>query len=293
MAAALARRLALLLAALCLGTVPAAAQTDTVERFEEILATHGGNQILTYQTIAALGDDGVLLESVAFAPQPGAPPVTVERVLFHSLDFEAWDAGRPPAFLSVDLVGLAPAAGPLQPGGNPLALIGFDSESLDVRLDYRRTGPLTILDPLRITAPGAGIIELRGRLMSLPEDPLFAQPMAFLGAQVDEASIVFTDDGMLARQLAASAAADGRTVDQQVAAVTQGLQAVLVPPGTAAPYGSAAFAALSALLADYQAPAPLTITLAPAQPVPLLNLMGIGNFEAVAALFNLSVTYGG
>ena len=93
--------------------------------------------------------------------------------------------------------------------------------------------------------------------------------------------------------MAASAAADGRTVDQQVAAVTQGLQAVLVPPGTAAPYGSAAFAALSALLADYQAPAPLTITLAPAQPVPLLNLMGIGNFEAVAALFNLSVTYGG
>lgn len=290
----LARRAAaLLLAAFCLGTAPAGAQTATVDRFQEILASHGGADILSYRTIAALGEGGVLLEGVAFTPQPGAAPVTVERVLLHSLDLDAWEAGRPPAYLSVDLVGLAPAAGPLSPGGNPLALIGLDAESLDVRLDYRRTGPLTILDPLRIAAAGAGTVELRGRLMNLPEDPLFTPPMAFLGTQVDEATIVYSDDGMIARQLAASAAADGRTVDQQAAAVTQGLQAVLMPAGTTAPHGAAAFAALSRLLADYQAPAPLTITLAPAQPVPLLNLMGIGNFEAVAELFNLSVTYGG
>ena len=279
--------------AVCAPAAPAFAQTDTVERFEEILQGFNGDDAVQYQGISALGADGVLLDGVAFTAGPGAPPVQIDQVRIYSLDMDGWAEGLPPTYLTVDMVGVNFTGGPDQPGGNPLALLGLDAQTLSVSLDYQRAGSLSAFDPLRFDVPGTGSIEVRGQILNLPDAPIFASPAGLLTAQISELTIVATDDGLLARHLETAAADTGRSVAAEIEALRGALAAMLLGGDSPGPRAESGYSALSALLDDHAAPGPLTIRLQPATPQPIIGLIGIGGFEATADRYGLTLDYGG
>ena len=286
-------------AAIAAAVGPASAQESSpvLDRFLALLETEvvpDGH--IDFAGAEPLGADGVRLSGVELLARPAGVPLRMDELRLYAIDFESLEAGRAPNFENVEMIGVETEGGPLDPDDSPLGRLGFDAARLDIRVIYRRDGPVTEVDPLRITAAGNGTLTVEAQLLDLPDGLIAGWDTGWsgllLGTRVDVLTVVYSDAGLIGRMLANGARMHGLSMDEHLAALDRALIAGLAPDQSAGG-GALVYAALSRLLSDHAAPAPLTVRLAPEQPVPLAAIVGIVDFDAAAARFNLSIDYDG
>ncbi len=191
-------------------------------------------------------------------------------------------SGEAPAEGSLTLQGLSIPANITPDLAQTLGLIEVDPLVLDladaVSFDPARGD--TTIKRLVLTARGLGSVSLSGQLIGVPREPVPAEDaMAAFGRMaIGPFTLTFTNDTLVQRAIAAQARLSGKTpaeIEDQVRLAASFMAAALVPAQADAGAQVAAFMA---------EPKMLTITAAPAAPVPLSSFAGASLNSAQKAL---------
>lgn len=267
----------------------------------EIAAAVAGIAMPAAATVEPLGADGCRFSELRIDLGPGRS-WTVGTLSADGLDFARiyQDRRLEAASLRAKDVQLKDSA--------VTAALGPGPVRLEAALDYRwdaATGEVEVAS-LSLSGPGLGEVALSNRRGNVRADAFafdFAPKfplLALIGAgDLTALSLRFRDDGIVDRLLTTAAwglaEKDPGTNEERKAALQQALQN-RVASMSAGGFPDALVTPLLAFVRDFPAPRPITLTAAPAGPVPMPALLfgedaGGVTPEALFRRLNLTVTY--
>jgi hypothetical protein len=229
--------------------------------------------------IAAAGNGGVRLAtfdlSAASVSAPNGAVLAVDSL-------SETTTGTAPVENTLTLRGLSIPANASPDLAMPLGLIGVDRLvfDLDEALSFDDASGSTIFKRVVLTARGLGKLSLSGTVTGVPHEPMSSDDtLAAIGKiAIGPFAVTFTNDTLVQRAIAAQAKISGKTPQEmtdQLKLAASFMAAGVVPQQPDAGEQVAAF------IAD---PKTLTITAAPAAPIPLATFLGGSLPEAQQAL---------
>jgi hypothetical protein len=236
-------------------------------------------------------DAGMRIEGVTVFLSDPVESVFIDEVRVHDID----PAHDVPDRLDVEIVGLRlPGSQPrLQPLQPYLAEAGYTALVADVRLVYRfdRSRRLLAIDKLEVTADDAGSLNLSARFenVDLPRllknmtDRIYLLT-ALPGVSVAGAELVFADDTLTGRLLAALARRIRQTPREAALAVNEALEERFGP--TNRPQAREALAGLQSFIT---APKTLRLSAVPPAPVSFLQFLWARNPSDFVQLLHIRV----
>lgn len=278
-----------------------AARADGLTRFQELLAAKGRTDMIRFTSGSSLGIGGFTLENVVVTPPPdmvdlGKMPVKpmptrIERIVVEDVDFDSIAKDKPPLFLRARFEGVV-LDGRAAPDGAMLKFLGTDSALLDVSVDYRfdAAKEAFALNRFEVELRGFARVELAVSIEGVTSDVTDDPKENAGGTTLRSASLMITDDGLMARLMRAFATDRGASPDQLAETAAQ---TVIAAMGEGAVARGAAHT-IAAFLRDWQGTkGPLRISLAPGSQITFDDLGAIDKAEDAMKELGLAVTYAG
>lgn len=265
--------------ALSFAIQPAAAQDaadampETAHDFVTMMLGLAPDSLIEYESLEPNGDDGFTMVGVVMTPPGEEESILVNRVEVERVDWAAIMADEEPAFLTAAVTGIdIPAVLFEEEFGD----IGYDfgeRVAAELSIDFERDDESVDLRDFALTIPEVIGLGLSLNAEGVPEAQQLDNPMMAAGsASLSSFSLRLEDLGGLEEIIAASAAEFGMDVEQVVTmAQAQAPMAEMMLQGER---GSQIAASLMAIVEDLPNLAnPVTVSLAPDQPVTLADFM--------------------
>lgn len=223
----------------------------------------------------------------------GAPLLRIGRLRARA----GWDAAMPGVELgSVGVEGLALDL-PAEYGGSWLDGLGFKRVLGGLELATRlvRAEGRLLTDPFALRAEGMArlgfTVDLRGFETPVPGQPVADDPMAMMaGWSLGGFTMRYTEDGLL-RALLAQQAAQERVPERQLRERYAAMVMQMPIPGAGAGKGGAELGRLRAALAAFARDlGSIEVSLRPAKPVPLLELMAASSMPPDELVRRMNIT---
>lgn len=251
----------------------------------------------TYGNATSLGADAFEFTDVVLVPEGPDSKVTIGKMRVENLDLAGVLQGGMPAHARLVLENMLLTPENSDMDGDVWEMLGTNSAMTNLVLDYTMdaaTRGFTLKD-FTIDVQGIGKGTLAFDLSGVGPEAIMAPEAALFQGSLKSASFTFVDETLLARTLAAGMKETGQPEDVVVQIALQELANSLGEMG--AQPGDRFFDAASKLggmLLDAKSPkGPLTISVAPAQPVSFMQLNQLESPGAAADALNLQATYAG
>ena len=274
--------------------VPTADAASAYDRVVELLgASEIAPEAFSYGSVEPLAPDGFVLMDLAVRSAPTDYPLTIDRLEVMQIDLDAIEAGTPPQVIDVRVSGMSVTAGSIPESAAALAALDLERITVDLALSYS-FDPIAgtmVVAPLSLTLQDLANLSVTLSVEGLPEDAdVFAEP-ALASARIRDASIAF-EDRSLVRRVADVAARDrGLATDAFMAAYAEQVAELGRVAGNS-PATVQIVDAVVAFLGDFPNPMPLTVSIRPTAPVPIVSIMGTADLDETAAVSGLEVRYG-
>ena len=284
---------------------PVVAQTETeteaapaigtaYDRVVELLASSEiAPEAFSYASVDPMAPDGFVLTDLAIRSAPTDYPLTIERLEVMQIDLDAIEAGTPPQIIDVRITGMSVTAGSVPQSAAALAALDLEQIRVDLDVSYRfdPTAGTMVLAPLTLTLEGLAHLSVSVAMEGVPEDADVLGGPALAAARIRDASIAFEDRSLVQRVADIAAQDRGMATDTFMAAYAEQVAELGRVAGNSAAATQVVEAVL-AFLADFPDPMPLTISMHPAAPVPIVSIMGTADLDETAAVAGLEVRYG-
>ena len=249
---------------------------------------------IAVDAVEPLGTNGITLVGLTLRPSPMLTPITAERLMLHEVDLAAVLQQTPPAALDAEIVGLV--IGP-DHFDDPQLLDALQVDALRADLVLRYTSDQAAgafrLEQFVLDWQELGRIEASFDVFGFPLDQPPTTALDWLAVatvmQVVGASLSYEDASLLPKLIDYHAETSLEPFD--TAGAVDGLENLRQT--AASPESNQAIDALARFLSDLTGGAvgPLTITLAPPQPVPIAALANTTGPDQAVAMFGLSINY--
>lgn len=276
--------------ALATGTTAFAQEQTALDLFQGLAATVL-NGVVAFESADAIGADGFSLQSVEVTPpDPNAPTVFIDSVSVENLDTESVLGGNPPTRMTLQLAGIDVSVEDV-PDLDGFSELGITRLLGDVALDYELDPATQVLslNELSLDFEGLGAVQLAVDAGGISPEAFLNPQAAALSTTLNSLSLTYTDDSLVQRIMTAGAAEEGKSEDEFLTDRLSDIEASQAGAGEA----SSVLSPLTAFLQDYQSPGPLSLTLSPAAPIPLLSIMTLGSPADAISTLGLDLQYGG
>ena len=251
----------------------------------------------TYQEAKSLGPTAFEITGISFAPEGPGSAMPIARLFVENIDIASLMQGGMPSVLKMRVEGIGLTRANSDIDSDFWEMMGQDQILANLVVDMATNAATQgfLLNDLTVDLPGIGQAQLKLDLLGAGPEAIMAPEMAMFTATLKSASLMLNDQSLVGRSLDAALKESGMTEAELMAMAMQELSNNLGEMG-AVP-GDRVFqlgAVLGGWLMDARAPkGPLTITLAPAQPVNFEQLNQVAGPSEAAELLNLQVSYAG
>ncbi len=251
----------------------------------------------TYKDAKSLGPNAFELTGIVIMPDGPGSEVPIQHLLVENIDLMSLMQGGMPKGVKMKVEGIGLSRNNMDLDSDVWEALGQDEVVANISLDML-SDPTTkafTLNDLTIDLLGIGQAQLKLDLLGVGPEAMMAPEAAMFSGAVKSASIMLNDQSLVARSLDAAIKESGMTEAELMGQGLQELSNNLAEMG--AMPGDRIFqvgAAFGGWLQDARAPkGPITLSVAPAQPVNFQQISQAAGASEAAELLNLQVSYAG